>query len=100
MHLEIIQERLEREGGISVVQTAPTVSYEVLTSDGTATVVDSPAKLPDPSQIEELREPMVNCSIIAPTESVGAIMQLAEQRRATSKHSEYLSPTRVMMQYK
>ena len=99
LHLEIIQERLEREAGITVVQTAPMVNYEVLLQDNTTININSPAKLPDLSKVLEIREPMVRCSLISPSDCVGAIMKLAEQRRATFKHSEYLSPTRVMLQY-
>ena len=84
LHLDIIQERLEREAGITVVQTAPTVSYEMLQTDGTVIKINSPAKVPDPSAILEIREPMVETSIITPADSVGGIMKLAENRRGTS----------------
>ncbi|MFA5864511.1 MAG: translation elongation factor 4 [Phycisphaerae bacterium] len=99
LHLDIIQERLEREAGITVVQTAPTVSYEVLQSDGAVLRINSPAKMPDPSAILEIREPMVETSIIVPADGVGGVMKLAEKRRGIFKHSEYLSPTRVMLKY-
>lgn len=99
LHLDIIQERLEREAGITVVQTAPSVNYEVLMTDGTLIKINSPSKLPDPSAIAEIREPMVETSIITPSDSVGGIMKLAENRRGVFKHTEYLSPTRVMLKY-
>ena len=100
LHMEIIQERLERESDLEVVQTAPTVSYEVLTTDGETIKIDSPSQLPDTSKIEELREPMVKLEIITPSDTIGAIMKLADQRRCELIHTEYLSPTRVMMHYK
>jgi len=99
LHLEIIQERLERESGLTVVQTAPQVTYEVLLTSGETIIINSPSKLPEPTKFEEIREPIVDCSLIVPSDCVGGIMKLAEQRRAVFKHSEYLSPTRVMMKY-
>ncbi len=99
LHLDIIQERLEREAGITVVQTAPSVNYEVLLTEGSLIKINSPSKLPDPSAIAEIREPMVETSIITPADSVGGIMKLAENRRGVFKHTEYLSQTRVMLKY-
>jgi GTP-binding protein LepA len=99
LHLDIIQERLEREAGITVVQTAPTVSYEVAMTTGEVFRINSPAKLPDPSTIEEVREPMIESSLIVPHDTVGGVMKLAENRRGKFKNSEYLSPTRVMLKY-
>jgi GTP-binding protein LepA len=99
LHLDIIQERLEREAGITVVQTAPSVNYEVLMTDGTLVKINSPSKMPDPSAIAEIREPMVETSIITPADSVGGIMTLAENRRGVFKQTEYLSQTRVMLKY-
>jgi len=99
LHLDIIQERLEREAGITVVQTAPSVSYEVVLTDNTVLKINSPAKMPDPSSILEIREPMVETSIITPSDSVGGVMTLAENRRGVFKQTEYLSPTRVLLKY-
>ncbi len=99
LHLEIIQERLEREAGITVVQTAPTVSYQVLLRSGEVITIDSPAKLPDPSNILEIREPIIECNLIVPAEAVGAVMKLAEQRRGEFKSTEYLSQNRVLLKY-
>ncbi len=100
LHMEIIQERLERENDIDVVQTAPTVSYEVLTKDGKIKRIDCPSELPDRTQIEELREPMVQLEIITTTESIGGIMKLAESRRCHLVKTDYLNPTRVIMEYR
>jgi GTP-binding protein LepA len=97
--MEIIQERLERENDIDVVQTAPTVSYEVLTTDDSTIRVDSPANLPDRSEIAELREPIVTLEIITTNETIGGIMKLAEERRCTLLKTETISTTRVMMVY-
>ncbi|MHC4553498.1 MAG: translation elongation factor 4 [Planctomycetota bacterium] len=100
LHMEIVQERLERENDIDVLQTAPTVSYEVMDTSGVTKRIDSPSMLPDPQKIEEIREPMVKLEIITSSESIGGIMKLAEDRRCTMIKTEYLSPTRVMMEYK
>jgi len=100
LHMEIIQERLERESDVDVVQTAPTVSYEVLTTDGEVQRIDSPAELPDRSRIQELREPMVRLEIITSHESLGGVIGLAEERRCKLMKTEYIGPTRVMLQYK
>ena len=99
LHMDIVQERLERECGISVVQTAPSVTYEVALRDGIVKRVESAGDLPDASHIEELREPIIDMQIIAPAESIGSIMQLAEQKRGEYKKTEYLSPQRVMLTY-
>ena len=100
LHMEIIQERLERENDIEVVQTAPTVSYEVLTKDGVVRRIESPGQLPSPNHIEELREPFVRLEIITGTETIGAIMKLTESRRCKLIKTDYLSTTRVILEYK
>ena len=99
LHMEIVQERLEREHEVEVVQTAPTVPYEVLLTKGQAVEVDSAGDLPEPNYIEELREPFVTVDLIVPTDSIGNIMQLAEERRAVYKKTEYLSSDRVILSY-
>ena len=99
LHMEIVQERLERESGIDVVQTAPTVSYQVLTSDGLVKKIDSPSELPDATRIDQLREPYVRLEIITRSDSIGPIMKLAEARRCKLLKTDYLSPTRVMLEY-
>ncbi len=100
LHMEIIQERLERENEIEVVQTAPTVSYEVLTNDGEVKRIDSPSELPDPSEIEELREPFVNLEIVTSSDTIGGVMKISESRRCQLLKTDYLGPSRVMMEYK
>ncbi len=100
LHMDIIQERLEREHGIDVVQTAPTVSYEVLTRDGKVIRIDSPSDLPDVTKIDELREPFVLLEIITTTDTIGEVMKLTEARRCTLIKTDYLSGTRVMLEYK
>ncbi len=100
LHMRIIQERLERESDIAVVQTAPTVTYEVLRKDGTLKRIESPSELPDMSEVQEIREPVVDVSMLIPAESVGPAMQLSMHRRGKHQKTEYLSPTRVMLIYK
>ncbi|MHC4310522.1 MAG: elongation factor 4 family protein, partial [Planctomycetota bacterium] len=100
LHMEIVQERLERENDIEVVQTAPTVSYEVVTKDGVVERIESPSQLPDPSHIEELREPFVRLEIVTGTDSIGGTMKLADSRRCKLVKTDYLSTTRVMLEYK
>lgn len=99
LHMEIVQERLEREHDIEVVQTAPTVPYQVLKSDGSEMEVDSAGDLPEPNYIEEIREPIVEVDLIIPSDCIGAIMQLAEDRRAVYKKTDYLSSDRVIISY-
>ena len=100
LHMEIVQERLERESKIGLVQTAPTVTYEILTYDGKVIIVDNPEKLPPVSSINEFREPVVEAKIILPSEYIGAIMQMVDEKRATYKSTEYLSEKRVILTYK
>ncbi|MBI3758662.1 MAG: elongation factor 4, partial [Deltaproteobacteria bacterium] len=99
LHMDIVQERLEREAGIDVVQTAPSVTYEVVLNSGEVKRVDAAGDLPDMGHVMELREPMIEMQIITPAESIGAIMQLAESRRGEYHKTEYLSPQRAMMTY-
>jgi len=99
LHMDIVQERLERECGVDVVQTAPSVTYEVLLRDGQVRHIESAGDLPPPDRIEELREPIVEIQIITPADAVGYIMKLCEQRRGTYKRQEYLGPQRVMLTY-
>ncbi len=99
LHMDIVQERLERECGVSVVQTAPSVTYEVLLTTGETITVEAAGDLPDSGQIDELREPWIDTQIITPVEFVGNVMQLAEMRRGEFKKQEYLSSTRVMLTY-
>ncbi len=99
LHMDIVQERLERDFGVDVVQTAPSVTYELLMSDGEVRYIESAGDLPDVTKVQELREPIIDMQIITPADSVGAIMQLAEQRRGTFKKTEYLSQQRVILSY-
>ncbi len=99
LHMRIIQERLEREGKVNVVQTAPTVTYELAMSDGTVKRIESPAELPDLSKVLEIREPVVSAAVIIPAQSVGAIMQLSLERRGAHKKTEYLSTSRVILTF-
>ncbi len=99
LHMKIIQERLERENDVTVVQTAPTVTYEILMKDGATLKIESPSELPDVSSVEEIREPIVSAQMIVPADCVGSVMQLSMERRGKTVRTEYLSPTRVMMTY-
>jgi GTP-binding protein LepA len=99
LHMEIVQERLEREHNIEVVQTAPTVPYEVLMTDGEVREVDSAGELPDANYLEEIREPIVKIDLIVPSDGIGNVMQLAEDRRATYQKTDYLSSDRVILTY-
>ena len=99
LHLEVIQERLEREYGVSLISTAPTVVYEVTTTKGGIVQVDSPAKLPQPQHISEVREPFALASIICPSDALGGVMKLCQDRRGEQKHLEYFSGNKVMIKY-
>ena len=99
LHLDIIQERLEREGGVDIVQTPPTVSYEIGLRDGTTLPINNPADLPDLSNVVQIREPIVRVEIICPTEFIGDIMRLCETRRGVYKDQKYLSETRNILDY-
>lgn len=90
LHMEIIQERLEREYDLDLITTAPTVVYEVLLKDGTICHVDSPSKLPDPSLVEEMREPVARLNILVPQEYLGAVMTLCVEKRALQKDMLFL----------
>ncbi|HEY4722989.1 MAG TPA: elongation factor 4, partial [Anaerolineae bacterium] len=98
-HMEIIQERLEREYDLDILATAPSVEYEVLMQTGEAIVIDSPAELPDPSGIAEIREPWMKVQIFTPAEYIGTVMDLVINRRGEQKEMEYLDPKRVMITY-
>jgi GTP-binding protein LepA len=99
LHMEIIQERLEREFNIEVIQTAPTVTYEVKKTDGEVFRIDSPSELPNPTHVEEIREPFIHMNLILPADGVGAMMKLCEDRRGIYKKTEYIGATRVILQY-
>lgn len=99
LHMEIIQERLEREYGMNVIFTAPTCVYRIRKTDGTEVIVDNPAALPDPARIEAFFEPMVKTTFHLPEEYLGSVMGLLAERRGTQISLEYLSQSRVMLVY-
>jgi GTP-binding protein LepA len=99
LHMEIVQERLEREFGLALITTAPTVEYRVVLSDGSVQLIDNPVKMPDPSQIERIEEPFVDATIITPSEYIGNIMALVSECRGIHKRMEYIDQTRVQLTY-
>ena len=99
LHMEIVQERLEREFGLNLITTAPSVRYRITRVGGEVIEVDSPAKFPAPSDMEKIDEPIIKAMIITDDQSVGGILQLCQDKRGTQKNFEYLSPTRVMLTY-
>jgi GTP-binding protein LepA len=99
LHMEIVQERLEREFGLNLITTAPSVRYRITRVTGEVTEVDSPAKFPTPSDIQKIEEPIIKAMIITNDDSIGGILQLCQEKRGTQKKFEYLSPTRVMLTY-
>ena len=99
LHMEIVQERLEREFGLNLITTAPSVRYRITRVTGEVMEVDSPAKFPNPSDMAKIEEPIIKAMIITNEDSVGGILQLCQDKRGTQKNFEYLSPTRVMLTY-
>jgi GTP-binding protein LepA len=99
LHMEIVQERLEREFNLELITTAPGVSYRVTTTKGEVLEVTSPAKLPPQANIEIIEEPIITAMIISPPEYLGNIMKLCDERRGAQKKLSYLSKTRVLLEY-
>jgi GTP-binding protein LepA len=99
LHMEIVQERLEREFDQSLVTTAPGVLYRVTTTDGEVHEIDSPAKLPDVGRIQKFEEPVIKAMILTPSEHVGGILNLCQEKRGVQKSLEYLSTNRVLITY-
>ncbi|MGQ0703963.1 MAG: translation elongation factor 4 [Gemmatimonadales bacterium] len=99
LHLEIVQERLQREFDLSLITTVPTVEYHVSLTDGTTQVVENPSHLPDPGRTQRIEEPYVKARIMAPAEYIGAIMRLGQERRGTYHGMHYLDPSRVEFQW-
>jgi GTP-binding protein LepA len=99
LHMDIVQERLEREFNVDLVTTAPGVLYRVTTTDGVLQEIDSPAKLPDASRIEQIEEPIITAMILTPAEFVGGILQLCQDKRGVQKTLEYLASNRVLITY-
>ncbi len=99
LHMEIIQERLEREFNLSLISTAPTVVYQITTKKGERIIVDNPVKMPELHQIERFEEPFILANIILPDTYVGSIMQLCQERRGIQKEFTYLSRDRILVKY-
>jgi GTP-binding protein LepA len=99
LHMEIIQERLEREYALELISTIPTVVYRATTTKGEVLYIDNPTKLPEPNHIELFEEPFIKATIITPEAYVGNLLALCQERRGTQKGLTYLNPTRVMMTY-
>ncbi len=99
LHMEIVQQRLEQEADIDLVQTAPNVTYEVLTRSGELLEIHRPQEVPDAGEIEEFRQPIVRVNLMQPEQYVGAVMKLCQERRGVQQNTEYVSSTRVMLTY-
>jgi GTP-binding protein LepA len=99
LHMEIIQERLEREFNLDLITTAPGVRYKITMTDGSALEVDNPSRWPDPGEIEKIEEPIITATILTNEEYVGGILKLVEEKRGRQKNFEYVTPTRVMLTY-
>jgi len=100
LHMEIVQERLEREYGLDLITTVPSVSFKIYLNDGSMTMVDNPTNLPDPGMIVKMEEPYIAAQIITPNEYTGNIMSLAKERRAIIGNSEYVDSRRTILNYK
>ena len=99
LHLEIIQERLEREFNLDLVTTAPSVIYHIYKTNGDMIYLSNPTELPDPSTIARMEEPIVKAEILSPKEYVGSIMELCQERRGVYQHMEYIEENRAMLTY-
>lgn len=99
LHMEIIQERLDREFDLAIITTAPSVIYRVMKEDGTMLSIQNPSNLPDPSEIAWMEEPMVRASVMTPKEYVGAVMEIAQSKRGTYISMDYLDERRVTLHY-
>ena len=99
LHMDIVRERLEREFGLSLIATAPTVAYRVTTTTGEQFMIDSPAKLPDPGKIERIEEPYILASIHVPETYLGGVLKLCEEKRGRQKGLRYLGVSRVVVEY-
>ena len=99
LHMEIVQERLEREFNLSLITTAPSVRYVVTTTDGQVSEIDSPAKMPDPGRITKIEEPVIRAVILSPDDYLGGILPLLEEKRGVQKGFEYIASNRVMLTY-
>jgi GTP-binding protein LepA len=99
LHMEIIQERLEREFSLALITTAPTVAYRVVRTDGEAFLIDSPAKLPPSLQVDHIEEPYIRATVHLPTEFLGAVMGLCQERRGSQQELKFLGEARAMLTY-
>ena len=99
LHMEIVEERLEREFSLELLITAPSVRYRVLKTDGEQVEVDSPARLPEPGTIDSIEEPIITATILSGEEFVGPILKLCQEKRGIQKGIHYITPTRVMIEY-
>ena len=99
LHMEIIQERLEREFDLDLITTAPGVRYKITMTDGSVLEVDNPSRWPDPGEIEKIEEPIITATILTNEEYVGGILKLVEEKRGRQKNFEYVTPTRVVLTY-
>jgi GTP-binding protein LepA len=99
LHMEIIQQRLEREHDLDMIQTAPSVTYKIRMADGSEKLIRSPGQLPSPDHFEEILEPIARTSMLTPVEYIGPLMQIANEHRGVFVRQEHLSPTRVQLVY-
>ena len=99
LHMEIVQERLDREYGVDIIATSPSVEYRLRTTSGAEIAIDNPSMLPDPTLIEEIAEPWMKVTIIVPTQHVGGVMELTQTKRTSLADMSYLDPTRAMLRY-
>ena len=99
LHMEIIQQRLEREQNIDIIQTAPNVTYEIKRKNGDVHIIDNPQEVPDAGEIEEFREPIARVTFIVPGKNIGTVMQMCEDRRGTYQTTEYLGAQRAQLIY-
>jgi GTP-binding protein LepA len=100
LHMEIVRERLEREFGLSLIATAPSVAYRAILTDGSSVTFENPSQMPEPSRIAQIEEPMLRATIIAPAAHTGAVMELCQARRGELEGMDYLSPERVELRYR
>lgn len=99
LHMEIVQQRLENEADIDLVQTAPNVTYEIIDKRGQTIVIHKPQDVPEPGDIEEFRQPIVRCNVIVPSDFIGPVMKLCQERRGIQQAQEYLGANRAMLTY-
>src|SRR5205085_2882546 len=99
LHMEIVQERLEREYDLTLITTAPSVVYRVTDTSGKVQEIDNPARLPPPQRIAVLEEPVLTCHVHARTDDVGAILKLCQDRRGTQKDMKYIGTKRIQITY-